>query len=144
MQHPGTVQLRIVVGGCIDSALFLPRRGHLHDQFLIHGKIAQLRLHKRRLQSQQFPRLLQQNALRQITVPLRSRQHKRIEQPAPDPKIRVRVNTDLRRDLVRDLKSDPVNVLRKLVRVLLENAVYPGPVSLIDAESKGVGNPVFL
>ena len=40
-----------------------------------------------------------------------------IEKSAADPVIGIREDPDLRRDLVRDLKSHPLDIVRQLIRI---------------------------
>ena len=146
MQHPGTIKLRIVVGGCIDLTFrfVFPRSRHFHDQLLIHSQISQMRFHHTRLQSQQLARLPQKNTFRQKAVPLRTRQHQSIEDPAPDPIIRIRMDPDPGSDLICDLESYPLDILCKLIWIFLKNPIKSRTIGLINTKSKCIGYAILL
>ena len=67
-----------------------------------------------------------------------------IKEAAADPVIGIRKDPDLRRDLVRDLKSHPLDIVRQLVRILLDHRVHSRTVMLVDLHRKVHGNPVLL
>ena len=67
-----------------------------------------------------------------------------IEESTADPVIGIRMNTDSLRYLIRDLKSHPLDIVRQLVRILLDHRVHSRTVMLIDLHCKVHGDPVLL
>ena len=82
--------------------------------------------------------------LREIDVPLSHRLLERIEKPALDPVIRIRMYPYARGDLVRCLKPDSLYIIRKLVRVLFQDFVYTHSIILVYLCGKSGGDPIFL
>ena len=77
-------------------------------------------------------------------MPLSPRLQQRVQDPAPDPVVRVRVNPDARCDLVRDAKTNAGHILRQPVRILLHDLVQSHAVLLIDLDRERVGDAVLL
>ena len=67
-----------------------------------------------------------------------------IEESAADPVIRIRKDTDFRRDLIRDLKAYALDIIRELIRIFLDDRVHLRTVMLVDLHRKVHGNPVLL
>ena len=67
-----------------------------------------------------------------------------VEKSAADPVIGVGKDTYFCRDLVRDLKSHPLDIVRQLVRIFLDHRVHSRTVMLIDLHCKVHGDPVLL
>ena len=67
-----------------------------------------------------------------------------IKKTAADPVIGVGKDTDLCRDLIRNLKSDSMDIVRQLIRILLDHRVHSRTVVLVDLHRKVHGDPVLL
>ena len=67
-----------------------------------------------------------------------------IENTASDPVIRIRVNPDLFCDLIRKLKTDSRNILRKFVGILLHDGIKTHTVGIINPDCQGIGYAILL
>ena len=116
----------------------------LHHQLLLHLEIHQMLFHMLRFYVQECRRIGKQLLLRQICMAVSRRLEQGVEKSAADPVIGIREDPDLRRDLVRYLKSHPLDIVRQLIRIFLDHRVHSRTVMLIDLHCKVHGDPVLL
>ena len=141
MQHSRRIEFHIIELRRIDDPFPIL---FLHHQLLLHLEIHQMLFHMLRFYVQECRRIGKQLLLRQICMAVSRRLEQGIKEAAADPVIGVGKDTDLRRDLVRDLKSHPLDIVRQLVRIFLDHRVHSRTVMLIDLHCKVHGDPVLL
>ena len=141
MQHSRCIEFHIVELRRVDDPFPIL---FLHHQLLLHLEIHQMFFHVLRFYIQECRRIGKQLLLRQICMTVSRRLEQGIKEAAADPVIGIRKDPDLRRDLVRDLKSHPLDIVRQLVRILLDHRVHSRTVMLVDLHRKVHGNPVLL
>ena len=141
MQHSRRIEFHIIELRRIDDPFPIL---FLHHQLLLHLEIHQMLFHMLRFYVQECRRIGKQLLLRQICMAVSRRLEQGIEKSAADPVIGIREDPDLRRDLVRDLKSHPLDIVRQLVRILLDHRVHSRTVMLVDLHRKVHGDPVLL
>ena len=77
-------------------------------------------------------------------MPVRRRLIECIQDAALDAEIRICHDSYLRRDLVCHLKTDARNIVRQLIRIVLENRVHCRTVFLVDFNRQIDGNAIIL
>ena len=141
MQHSRRIEFHIVELRRVDDPFPIL---FLHHQLLLHLEIHQMLFHMLRFNVQECRRIGKQLLLRQICMAVSRRLEQGVEKSAADPVIGVGKDTYFCRDLVRDLKSHPLDIVRQLVRIFLDHRVHSRTVMLIDLHCKVHGDPVLL
>ena len=141
MQHSRRIEFHIIELRRIDDPFPIL---FLHHQLLLHLEIHQMLFHMLRFYVQECRRIGKQLLLRQICMAVSRRLEQGIEKSAADPVIGIREDPDLRRDLVRDLKSHSLDIVRQLIRILLDHGVHSRTVMLVDLHRKVHGDPILL
>ena len=141
MQHSRRIEFHIVELRRVDDPFPIL---FLHHQLLLHLEIHQMLFHMLRFNVQECRRIGKQLLLRQICMAVSRRLEQGVEKSAADPVIGIREDPDLRRDLVRDLKSHTLDIVRQLIRIFLDHRVHSRTVMLVDLHCKVHGDPVLL
>lgn len=101
-------------------------------------------LHRPGRDSQKLNGPRQQQILRQAGMPLPGSGKQRIENPAPNPEIRILTDSRFFRDLIRSPEAYAGNVVRQPVRIFFYNMVDFLTVLLVDLHRQIHGNSIFL
>ena len=141
MQHSRCIEFHIVELRRVNDPFLIL---FLHHQLLLHLEIHQMLFHMLRFYVQECRRIGKQLFLRQICMAVSRRLEQGIKKTAADPVIGVGKDTDLCRDLIRNLKSDSMDIVRQLIRILLDHRVHSRTVMLVDLHRKVHGDPVLL
>ena len=141
MEHFRRIQLQIVIVSRIDPD---PVLAFFHHSLFLNAQVHHMFADILYLHAEQLACPADEHFLREIDVPLSHSLLQRIEKPALDPVIRIRMYPDARGDLVSCLKSHTLYIICQLVRVLFQNFVYTHTVILVYLRGKSGGDPIFL
>ena len=139
MEHSCSVEFHIKIPAVKDHGFPVLFPNH---QLSVHAEVHDLYLNAFLSHAQKLRRPPKQLLPGQTGMALHGSLLQHIQKPAADPVVRIRVDTDLLRDLIRRLKAHAGNIICQTVGILLHDLVGSLSVFLVDFHRQRHGDPV--
>ena len=141
MEHLRRIHFHIVIIRWIYS---LHAVCFFQDHLALHRQIHQIFFNMLQIHFQQLSCPACQKFLIQKNMSCIHSLKQCIKYSTADPIIRIRMNTDSLRDLIRSSESHPADMIRHLVRILFQHTVNPIAIILINLCCQCRRNTIFL